>query len=58
VLLPFALMAQQSSVSVSGTIKDKVSGETLPFVTVMLKKASDSSFVAGTITHDNGLFGS
>jgi hypothetical protein len=51
-------MAQQSSVSVSGTIKDKVSGETLPFVTVMLKKASDSSFVAGTITHDNGLFGS
>lgn len=55
-LLPIALLAQKSSVNVSGIIKDKVSGEILSFVNVQLKKQSDSSFVAGTISNDNGLF--
>lgn len=55
-LLPISLMAQQSSVSISGTIKDKVSDKTVPFVNVVLKKAADLSFVAGTISNDNGLF--
>jgi len=49
-------MAQQSSVSISGTIKAKVSDKTVPFVNVVLKKAGDLSFVAGTISNDNGLF--
>jgi hypothetical protein len=51
-----SVLAQKSSVSVSGTIKDKVSNETLPFVNIVLKKSTDSSFVSGTITNDNGLF--
>ncbi|WP_345894610.1 TonB-dependent receptor domain-containing protein [Phaeodactylibacter xiamenensis] len=55
-LCPFWLMAQQSSVSVSGIIKDKVSNITLPFVNVVLKKSADSPMVSGTISNDNGLF--
>jgi outer membrane receptor protein involved in Fe transport len=55
-LLPFGLLAQKSSVNVSGTIKDKVSNEALLFVNVVLNKSTDSSFVSGTISDDNGLF--
>ena len=55
-LCPLGVLAQKSSVNVSGTIKDKVSNETLPFVNVVLKKSTDSSFVSGTISNDNGLF--
>ncbi|PIB37435.1 TonB-dependent receptor [Reichenbachiella sp. 5M10] len=55
-LLPLGVFAQKSSVSVSGTIKNKVSNETLPFVNVVLKTTSDSTFVAGTISNENGLF--
>jgi len=55
-LLPLGLIAQKSAISVSGTIKDKVTTETLPFVNVILKKSNDSSFVSGTISRDNGVF--
>ena len=55
-LFPLALMAQTSSVNVSGTIKDKASSQTLPFVNVVLKKSTDSSFVSGAISNDKGLF--
>ena len=55
-LCPLGVLAQKSSVNVSGTIKDKVSSETLPFVNVVLKKTADSSFISGTISNDNGLF--
>ena len=55
-LCPLGVLAQKSSVNVSGAIKDKVSNETLPFVNVVLKKPADSSFVSGTISNDNGLF--
>lgn len=55
-LCPLSILAQKSSVNVSGIIKDRVSNETLPFVNVVLKKSADSSFVSGTISNDNGLF--
>ncbi len=55
-LVPLALMAQKTSISVSGTIKDKVTNETLSFVNVVLKKTSDLAFVTGTISNENGLF--
>ncbi len=55
-LLPIGLLAQKSSVSISGTVKDKVSDETVSFVNVVLKKTADTSFVTGTISNDNGLF--
>jgi outer membrane receptor protein involved in Fe transport len=55
-LCPLGVLAQKSSVNVSGTIKGKVSLETLPLANVVLKKSADSSFVSGTISNDNGLF--
>ncbi|UZR99861.1 TonB-dependent receptor domain-containing protein [Chondrinema litorale] len=49
-------MAQQTVVNVSGAVKAKTNAENLPFASVILKNQVDSSFVAGTITNDNGLF--
>lgn len=54
--LPQEVSAQYSSVTISGMVKDKASGQALPFVNVILKNAADSAFVAGTITDDNGRF--
>jgi outer membrane receptor protein involved in Fe transport len=51
-----AVGAQSSKVTLSGTIKDAGAGKALPFVTVALKNATDSSFVMGTITNEAGVF--
>lgn len=56
IFLPGLVMAQSASVSVSGNLKDKASQEAMSFVNVILKKSIDSSFVAGTISGENGLF--
>ena len=56
IALPVVLMGQKTSVSISGTVKGKTSVEALPFVNVVLKKQADSSFTAGTITNDKGIF--
>ncbi|WP_296705633.1 TonB-dependent receptor, partial [Algoriphagus sp.] len=40
----------------SGKIIDKTSNEALSYVNVLLKKASDSSFVTGAISDEAGLF--
>jgi outer membrane receptor protein involved in Fe transport len=50
------LVAQKSSVTISGTTKDKASSEALSFVTLVLKKSSDSTLVTGTISNEKGLF--
>lgn len=55
-LCPGWVVAQKTSITVSGTIKDKVSNEALPFVNIVLKKSTDLSFESGTISNDNGLF--
>ncbi|SHI83868.1 Outer membrane receptor for ferrienterochelin and colicins [Hymenobacter daecheongensis DSM 21074] len=55
VLLPFTLRAQQTG-SVTGALLDKSSGQPLPFATVVLLRAQDSSFVQGTQTAENGTF--
>lgn len=55
-VLPLGLTAQKSAVTLSGTIKDMASTEALSFVTVIMKQAGDSSFVAGTISNEAGLF--
>ena len=55
-LLAGVLKAQTSSVTVSGSIKDKDSGEVLVFVNVLMKKTADLSLVSGTISNDIGLF--
>lgn len=46
----------QSSVTVSGIIKDKNTKTVLPFVNVVLKTEKDSSFVSGTVTNEEGRF--
>lgn len=54
--LPFLTLAQSQKVTVSGVVSDAKSNEVLPFVTVSLKQATDSSLVVGTITSDAGTF--
>lgn len=51
-----SVVAQVSKVTLSGVVEDKTSQTALPFANVVVRKASDSSFVAGTITDDNGRF--
>lgn len=46
----------QTSVTVSGIIKDKNTKTVLPFVNVVLKTEKDSSFVSGTVTNEEGRF--
>jgi outer membrane receptor protein involved in Fe transport len=46
----------QTSVTVSGIIKDKNTKTVLPFVNVVLKTEKDSSFVFGTVTNEEGGF--
>ncbi len=50
------LLAQVSSVTVSGQVKDKITKTALAYVNVILKKNKDSSFTAGTITGEDGRF--
>ncbi len=54
--LPAVLFAQVPKVTVSGVVKDRSSGTFLPYVNTVIKKATDSAFVAGTITNDDGRF--
>lgn len=55
-IIPSGLIAQNSTITLSGTAKDKASAETLSFVTVVIQQASDSSFVSGTISDEEGFF--
>lgn len=58
VILSCTFMSGQNptSITVSGITKDKVAYAALPFVSVVLKNAADSSFVTGTITNEEGRF--
>ncbi len=51
-----SLIAQNKNVTLSGTVQNKQSKEALAFVSVVLKKQVDSSFIKGTISDDAGLF--
>lgn len=50
------LFAQYSAVNVSGVVKDNQTKAVIPFVNVILKNAQDSTFIAGTISGDDGRF--
>ena len=50
------LQAQNSSVTVSGIIKDKADKTALPFVNIVLKTEKDSTFVTGTVSNEEGRF--
>lgn len=53
-LIPNVLVAQ--TITVSGSIVDQSSHSAMGYVNVILKKASDSSFVTGTISGEDGRF--
>ncbi len=53
---PIVTQAQQISVTVSGTIKNKLSKEAIAYVSIQLWKTADSSFVTGTVSNEDGLF--
>ena len=55
-LLIFVISNAQTTVSVSGMIKDKTSKTFLPFVNVVLKNEKDSNFFSGTVTNEEGRF--
>lgn len=50
------LRAQVSKVTLSGQVTSAASGQTLPFVNIVLKTEKDSAFVTGTITNELGRF--
>jgi outer membrane receptor protein involved in Fe transport len=55
-LFSVQLLGQSTSINLSGIIKDKLSKKPISFVNVVLKTFTDSSFVSGTISDENGLF--
>jgi len=55
-LLSVSMKAQSVKVSLSGSVKDAKNKTPIPFVNITLKTAKDSSFVAGTITGEDGRF--
>ena len=48
--------SQVKSVTVSGLVKDQTSSLGMPYVNVVTKAEKDSSFIAGTITNEEGRF--
>ena len=46
----------QNNVTVSGTVKDKNTQNTIPYASVVLKSKLDNAFVIGTATNEEGLF--
>jgi outer membrane receptor protein involved in Fe transport len=49
-------LAQETTVTVSGSTKDKAANAALPFVSVVVKTAKDSAFVTGTVSNEEGRF--
>ncbi len=56
VLFPLALLAQNKAGTVYGTVIDSESDQPLPFINVVLLKASDTSIVKGVSTDQSGRF--
>jgi outer membrane receptor protein involved in Fe transport len=46
----------QQTTNVTGKILDKETKETVPFANIVLKSASDSSFISGTLSDEQGIF--
>ena len=52
----FVSFSQNSGVTISGLVKDKISKQPLPYVSVVVKTEKDSVFVTGTVTNEKGLY--
>lgn len=56
VILSVTANAQTSGVTVSGAVRDSSGKAPIAFVNIVIKRTSDSAFVAGTITGEDGRF--
>lgn len=50
------LFSQSNGVVISGLVRDRADRQPLPYVTIQALQASDSSFVTGTVTSEQGSF--
>jgi hypothetical protein len=50
------VFAQVTDVTISSLVHDKDTKSSLPYVNVVVKFLPDSTFVAGTVTNESGLF--
>ncbi|MGC4232002.1 MAG: TonB-dependent receptor [Niabella sp.] len=48
--------AQVTSVTISGMVKNKADKSVIPYTNLVIKTAKDTSFVAGTVTNEEGRF--
>ena len=55
-LIPAIMMGQAKKVTLSGQVKNKADKAALPYVNVVLALEKDSSFIAGTVTNEEGRF--
>ncbi|GIZ07494.1 outer membrane beta-barrel family protein [Flavobacterium sp. UMI-01] len=55
-LVTSTIWAQNKQVTVSGIVKETKTNSTIPFANVVLKTATQNTFVAGTITNESGRF--
>lgn len=55
-LFTFFFVNAQNTVSLTGKVEDKVSGELLPYCSVAVFKSGDSTMVNGLLTNENGIF--
>lgn len=56
VLAVYAAQAQYTSITLTGSVKDKQDKSPLAYVNVVLKNEADSAFVAGAISEEDGRF--
>jgi len=54
--IQITLYGQSSHVTISGIIKDKTTKQALPYVSIILKTEKDSTFVAGTVSNEEGRY--
>ncbi|WP_442587190.1 TonB-dependent receptor [Pedobacter sp. AW31-3R] len=47
---------ENKSISISGLVRNKADKTTIPYANVLVKNEKDSSFIAGTVTNDQGRF--
>ena len=55
-LYAFHSVAQTKVVTLSGMVKDKIGHTPLPYVNIIVASAKDSTFIAGTISNEEGRF--
>lgn len=51
-----SVVSQESSITLSGILKDKGATAALPYASIVIKTEKDSVFVTGTISDDDGRF--